>query len=210
VADVNACKLQVASWIPPREWAAAPDRVRDRWLDGVCDLAASAKRRQVRLGIGSDGRPLPAVKPSSRPDGATGKPLDPHFGGSRSVKWLRAVPGRKAGTVTLYWSHGFGRILGYHARGEVIGAYIRDIIAFPPSIERTLKADARALWRRMNAPPRPRPAPSPAAIAPGPAPPTATPKRTPKPTPQPRGRKVVYLPPGVKPDPLSKDIQVET
>lgn len=147
MADLNSCVLDVASWLPPREWAAAPDPLKRRLLGRAGELATRAKRRQIALGIGSDGQPLAKVARRSRRDHATGKPLDPHYGESRSVKWIRDSPGLKGGTVTLWWSHGFGRILGYHARGEVVGAYLRNIIEFYPTALKRLQQDVRHYWR---------------------------------------------------------------
>jgi hypothetical protein len=162
MADRNALVLPVVDWVDPDEWAAATPLRRDRYLRAVAELAKDAKRDQVRRGIGSDGRRLAKVKPSSRPDHADGPPLSPHRARSRSLRWLRSAVGKVAGTATLFWSHGWGRILGYHARGEVLGAYIRDVIDFDPASERRLRSRARTLWKTLN---RRRPTPPPAPPA---------------------------------------------
>lgn len=76
---------------------------------------------------------MPAVQ-QPRPDGAEGPPLNPHNRQSRSQKWLRATPAK--GHVTIWWSHGWGKILGYHAEGVVIGAFKRDVIGLTPAGEK--------------------------------------------------------------------------
>ena len=58
----------------------------------------------------------------------------PHNRQSRSQKWLRATPAK--GHVTIWWSHGWGKILGYHAEGVVIGAFKRDVIGLTPAGEK--------------------------------------------------------------------------
>jgi hypothetical protein len=150
VADGNAIVLDAASWVDPAAWAKAPEHARSRYLKRCGELAIARKRGELRRGLGVDGKPLAAVKPSSRPDHATGKPLDPHYGASRSVRLIRAHVGARGGTVTLAWSHGFGRILGYHAAGTVPGAPVRDVLGLTQASERWIKAEARAFWRNLT------------------------------------------------------------
>lgn len=149
MADQNSLRLDATSFLPEGEWAAATDARRRRYLDRAGDFAVRLKLRQVRLGIGADGRRLRKVRPSSRPDNATGKPLDPHYGQSRAVRWLRDSAGAKAGTVTLWWSHGWGEVLGYHARGEVKGAPTRDVIGWPVTYRREFERLCMRFWKTM-------------------------------------------------------------
>lgn len=151
MADVNSLTLDAASWVEPRAWVAAAQALRDRYLEEIAILIKAAKLRQVLKGIGGDGRPLePRIRP--RADGATGKPLSPHRRESRSYKWVRTSVSRARGLVTVWWSHGWGRILGYHARGEVIGTFLRNLLDFPPGVLTWLKGRARALWRSLAEP----------------------------------------------------------
>jgi hypothetical protein len=158
VADSNAFVLPVA--IPD---SATPAQ-RRRALDHARDTALRLKRRELRRGKGVDGRPLKPVQPASRPDGAKGPPLSPHQAESRSQRWLRATIGAKAGTVTLWWSHGWGRILGYHARGEVRGAPVRDVIGLTAADRRAFDAELARWWKLQGPRPRPRPLPPPVFV----------------------------------------------
>lgn len=195
MADINSFTVSAAAWVPADQWAAATDALRRRYLVRVGELAIVRKKKELQTGIGVDGSPLAKVKPASRPDGGTGKPLEPHYAESRSVKWLRSSPGLSGGTVTIWWSHGWGRILGYHARGEVKGAPVRDVIGLTKSDTLDLQGAARAFWKaivgqpkvaaKVAAKPAPKPAPKPKPTArPKPATPkpTARPAKLPKPT----------------------------
>lgn len=146
--------LKAAEWLPAGQWERASDRIKRRWLEAVGELAVARKRSELRRGIGVDGRKLHPVSPRSRPDGATGPPLTPHRGMSRTVRNLRHKIGLKGGTVTLYWlgrvgRTGWGTILLYHAQGVVIGTYLRDVLGLTKASMRRLKGDARRLWRRL-------------------------------------------------------------
>jgi hypothetical protein len=171
--DRNRIELKPAGWIDPGEWDAAPESIRLRFLGHVGEVATRLKREELRKGIGADGAKLKPVRPSSRPDGAGGPPLDPHYGESRSVQNLKHSVGRKAETVTLWWtgrSRGisFGAILGYHARGEVRGAPVRDVLDLTEADHRKVREDGRRFWkliarpavRQAPAPPVPPVAPS--------------------------------------------------
>lgn len=162
--DRNRIEFSPADWIGSDEWEAAPEALRLRLLTHAAEVAVRLKRQELRKGIGADGAPLDPVLPSSRPDGATGPPLDPHYGRSRSVRNLRSSIGLKAGTVTLWWTgvvvrrrHGrvvgriaFGAILGYHARGEVPRAPVRNVLDLTETDWRKLQEDARRFWRLIN------------------------------------------------------------
>jgi hypothetical protein len=111
------------------------------------------KRDEIRRGVGADGAKLLPVKPTSRPDGATGKPLDPHYAESRTYRLLAAH--QSADGVTLFW-RGHGRqswttILGYHADGLVRGAPVRDTIGISPAGRRKIKDSLRSYWKASQA-----------------------------------------------------------
>lgn len=131
-------------------WRRASETVRLQFYKHAADIALSLKQKEIRRGIGVDGEPLAPVQRASRPDGATGPPLSPHYAESRTRKWLRASIGVKAGTVTLWWSHGWATILSYHRAGLVIGAPIRDVIGLTAVDETKLQAEMRAYWRRIK------------------------------------------------------------
>lgn len=137
---------------PPTDiaWKWASEAVRLQYYKHAADIALSLKQKEIRKGVDVDGKPLRPVQRASRPDGATGPPLTPHYAESRTRKWLRASIGIKAGTVTLWWSHGWGTILGYHARKEVIGAPERNVIGLTSADEAKFNAEMRAYWRRVQ------------------------------------------------------------
>jgi hypothetical protein len=153
--DRNRIELTPSAWIDPAEWEAATTVTHLRYLNHVGETAVRLKRSELRRGIGADGAPLAPVRRESRPDGATGKPLDPHYGASRSVANLRAAVGLAKGTVTLWWTGrvrglAFGAILGYHARGEVRGAPVRDVLDLTEGDLEKLQADARRFWKLIT------------------------------------------------------------
>lgn len=95
-----------------------------------------------------------------REDGAAGPVLAPHNRTSRTHTRMRASMGKAH--VTVWWSHGWGTILGYHADGVVIGAYKRDHIGLTPAGERKVYRQVDDYWRRIRpkqkAPARSKPA----------------------------------------------------
>jgi hypothetical protein len=180
VADQNAIVLDVRAAVGDG-WDQAPAGVRSAVLARLGDYAKSLKLAELRKGVGTSGGPLAPVR-YRRPDGAKGPPLSPHQADSRAQKWLRATPGSSAGTITLWWSHGWGQILGYHARGEVRGAPVRDVIGLTPADLDKFHARARREWKAASG-------------------------TSAKPVAQVVG-KVAYLPPGARPSPAAKTIQV--
>lgn len=129
-------------------WRRASDAARRTFWRRLGEFAVAVKRDEIRRGIGVDGRPLDPVLPSSRPDGAAGKPLAPHFGGSRTSKLL-AVSATPNGSKVYWRASGrvsWATILGYHADGVVHGAPIRDTIGLSPAGWRKVEAQARTLW----------------------------------------------------------------
>lgn len=153
MADANAIRLPAAEWVGPA-WEGAPDGLRRRYLEYVAGLARAAKLRELRRGVGVDGDRLRRVKRSSRPDGATGPPLSPHRAASRAQKWIRASVG--TGHVTLWWSHGWGQILGYHRAGSA-RLPVRNVIGLTDPDMVRLRAEARRYWRSLAGPASPRP-----------------------------------------------------
>jgi hypothetical protein len=149
------------------------------------ELAQAAHRAQSRAGIGSDGSRLAKVK-DKRPDGAMGPPLSPHQADSRTQRNLAFSVGREG--VTLWWRGGWGRILGYHANGEVIGAPIRDVLGFSPRFAARVKRQATTYWRNIAGPPLPDPVPTPAPVP-------VLPIRRPVPPPTPLPLPMVAAPP---------------
>jgi hypothetical protein len=219
-------RFNLADYLPATAIAAArPDQVRAA-ITQLGQFAYYAKQDEIRRGIGVDGKPFKPVKPASRPDGAKGKPLDPHYADSRTMRLLAVHEDGKG--VTLFW-RGHGRkswttILGYHADGLVRGAPVRDTIGLSPrgrakvaerfgqywaNVQRRSKARAGNLkgkgGKREPEPAPPKEAPAPPAPPPAPAPaPPAVPRTSPKPArpkPAPKPAAPAPIPPGAKPGP---------
>ncbi len=163
MANANAITLD--NLAPPVAWRAADARARREFLEFARVRAVATLRAQLVAGRDRYGARLKPVLPTSRPDGADGPPLTPHDEGSRSQKWIRsqAAPSRRG--VTLWWSHGWGAILGYHGDGLVRGAPVRDVRGLAPGRLRTLRRECRAWWDARGRPARvstPAKAPAPA------------------------------------------------
>jgi hypothetical protein len=165
--------FDVAEVVGKRAWAEATEATRRGARDLAVQLLIGAKRRQVTAGRGADGKPLPPRK-HPRHDRAAGPPLAPHRERSRSLLRLRHS---KTGpsVIVIWWGAGWGKVLGYHARGLVRHAPIRNVIDFTPDAMTRLRRQVRQWWD-ANAgghglPPvqRPRP-PKPTAAGPKPAP----------------------------------------
>jgi hypothetical protein len=144
-------RVQLADYVPASDLVDASPAMLRAAVASLAGFALAAKRDDIRKGIGADGKPLPPVKPESRPDGADGKPLDPHYAESRTYKLLDARQDAKG--VTLYW-RASGRkswttILGYHADGLVRGAPVRDVIGLSPAARRKLRSDMSTWWRNV-------------------------------------------------------------
>ena len=157
MANEDAFTLDVAGWVGPT-WTSAPAWKRLATLQFVAERAKYLKRVELAKGVGVDGRQLAPVKKTSRPDGATGKPLVPHRGESRSVTRMRSSVGAARGTVAIWWSHSWGSILGYHADGLVRGAPVRDVIGLTAGNMRGLEFAATTYFRSgVRIMPRPEP-----------------------------------------------------
>lgn len=143
-------------------WKQATPEERRAYWTRVGEIALAVKKDEIRRGIGADGEKFMPVKPSSRPDGATGKPLDPHYAESRTVRLLGMRVAKDG--VTLFWHSGisakqklpWATILGYHADGVVIGAYRRDTIGISPAGLHRIEDAARLWWRNKTRDRKPR------------------------------------------------------
>jgi len=141
-------------------WSQVTPSEKRRFFQFCRGQAESLMRRQLIQGIGADGQRLIPVAPSTRARGrwrsksgkgrASAPPLVPAYTESRTLKWLRSSVNHAIGTVSLWWSHGWMEVLGYHAAGEVIGAPIRDVLGLSPSNERRLRDEARRFWLRSR------------------------------------------------------------
>lgn len=147
MADENAITIPIP--IPDGDplWTSATPALRSRYYQHAADQARVLKLRRLRRGLDYRGRPMAPVKPKSRPDGATGPPLSPHQPESRTQKWIRASISQRNGTVTLWWSHGWGQILGYHQR-ELRPR--RMVIGFQEQDQAALAAECRRFWRLIR------------------------------------------------------------
>lgn len=153
-------------------WALAGESLRRAYWRHVADFAMDTKRREIRAGIGKDGRKLKPVKKTSRPDGAKGPPLIPHYATSRTQRNL--AKSSTASSATLFWRGGWARILGYHAYKHGARALpVRNTIGISPKGLRAIAQDGRDWWDRQNrvsTPPAPKPAPRPTTPRPAPVP----------------------------------------
>lgn len=134
-----------------------------------------------------------------------GPGLMPQYADSRTRRLLKTMvyPPRNPDRVIGYWRMGWGRILGYHARGEVKGAPVRNVVGLSDKLFEKVVREARAEWyrqvgkgidRRLNPTPPTRPLPPPPKP---PAPPTVKVPAPvpPKPVPPPQPP-AFTLPPG--------------
>lgn len=171
MTDANSVIFRPAEWLPPGDWTHADARLKGDYLAYVADLARRVKVEQLRRAMGADGERLIRRK-QARKDNARGPVLSPHYTNSRTQKWLNATSNKRDETVTVFWKFGWGRILGFHARGEVRGAPVRNVIDYAPAIEREIRKLAADWWRlhsmgRLIRPKHePSGAPAPPAVAP--------------------------------------------
>ena len=150
--DVNTLVLNAADWVPSSQWRRASRRTKQRYLDGMSAKAQRYKLRQIEKSQGANARQLAARK-RERPDKADGPVLAPHNDTSRSEKWIRTAVSVNRGTIAVFWSHGWGRILGYHREG--VGRFgavpVRNIIDYPKYMLNQLQAEARQYWKDILA-----------------------------------------------------------
>lgn len=127
-------------------WVYATDAQRKNYWRHVGTFAIVVYRGMIRRGLDADGKELKPVKRTSRPDRATGPPLTPHYGMSRTSRLL-AMSARVNG-CTIWWRAGWSRILGYHAikRGPR-RLPVRNVLGIYPAGRRKIAAEARRWWR---------------------------------------------------------------
>lgn len=132
-------------------WRKTTKSEREAMWRKIGEFARAAYRAQLLRGEGADGRKLAPVKPASRPDHATGPPLDPHRSHSRTYD-LVSIHATDHG-CTLYWKADAGqswtKILSYHADGLVRGAPVRDVIGLSPRAARQVKKRTATYWRTV-------------------------------------------------------------
>jgi hypothetical protein len=140
-------RLAGADFTPPGDaWATASRDDREAYWDNVAILARDAKYAELRKGIGVDGQRLPPRK-RGRHDRASGPVLIPHWSDSRFRTQLMAA-GSKDGAV-LWWKAPWGRIVGYHARGEVRGAPIRNVVGLTSESAEAVRRKSLKWWAGM-------------------------------------------------------------
>lgn len=206
-------------------WVISGEDTRRRYWAHIADYALDVKRREVRRAIGKTGRKFQPVLKSSRPDGAKGPPLIPHYGESRTQRLL--AKSSTASSATIYWraegGKSWARIMGFHTyKHGPRSLPVRPVIGISPGGLRAIRADARDWWDRTQgppiAPPEPKPSPKPVppkpmprrpvAIPPSPPPKPAaaqvTPQPKPRPVPPPRAKRVPTPKPTPPPAPPPK------
>src|SRR5262245_16195392 len=89
-AEPTNIKLSGPQFEPVNDpaWARATEKQRLAYWQHLAEFALDTKRKEIRRGIGVDGRKLKPVKPESRPDNAKGPPLIPHYAESRTAYLL--------------------------------------------------------------------------------------------------------------------------
>lgn len=143
-SDENEIRLAVPAAASP-EWRNTARTVRTRYLRLLGPIAARMHGWQCARGLDARGKRLRAVLPSSRPDGATGPPLTPHYAASRTRDLIRFRVDPDAGEVILFWAEDWGTILGYHAR-ELPKR--RDVIGLSPGFLSNWEAEANRMWNQ--------------------------------------------------------------
>ncbi len=148
MADANTFRLDKTP--DPKLWDRADESQRKGYWKRLGELALIRKRWELDRALdASTGQKMPA-RINPRDDGADGPVLTPHGSASRTHKWLRFTAGKAH--VTVWWSHGWGKILGYHADGLVIGTYKRDVIGLTPAGEKKVYREAEDWLRRTLGP----------------------------------------------------------
>lgn len=184
-------KLVGPEWFPAGPaWARAREPERRAYRRRLGELAVEAKRRELRKGVGVDGKKFEPRK-WPRPDHANGPPLSPHRAQSRFQRLLAFAV--NAGGVTLFWRGGWAKVVGAHAfpRNNTWGKPkrpVRDAVGLTPTSETWVREQALLWWANRHPgrpkPPRPEPKPEPKP-KPKPVPPPPTPKPKPAPIPAP-------------------------
>ena len=124
-------------------WAQASRDDREAFWDNVALLARDAKYRELTKGIGVDGKRL-ARRKRPRSDHATGPVLSPHWQDSRFRTQLMWAGGHDG--AVLWWKAPWGRIVGYHARGEVKGGPVRNVVGLTAESQEAIRRKALKWW----------------------------------------------------------------
>lgn len=118
------------------------------WWKIFGEWCLRAKRKELAKGQDRRGKPFKPIK-YVRPDGATGPPLSPHRRASRFQKWARVVATTRQ--VTLFWSHGWAKVVGAHAFPKVRPAGWklpkRDAVGLTPGSLRWAFGMTLGAWR---------------------------------------------------------------
>jgi hypothetical protein len=141
-------RVDVGSWVGRSAYEAADRRTQEAYLRFCLPLVLDAKRRQIESNVGADGRELPRVRPTSRPDGSRDDPLHPHGNASRILRLIRGTIVPRLGVVTLDW-HYWTPVVTYHAVGAG-HLPTRDIIGTPGRFWNGPKGQARREWERLT------------------------------------------------------------
>jgi hypothetical protein len=143
-----------------RLWDQATLAERHRWWAILAEETKAVKDRSLSKGLDRAGKRIIRAKPESREPyrraglGYTGPGLMPQRELSRTRRYLRVIayPQGAPDRVVGYWLNKWGPILGYHARGEVKGAPIRDVVGLSDKDIETAIARARRRWAGEVAP----------------------------------------------------------
>lgn len=148
LADLGAAEFRLtgADMEPSTslEWHMTTPDQRHRYFQQLAVYARDAKYTELNKGIGVDGQRLPPRK-RPRHDRASGPVLLPHWSDSRFRTQLRWEG--TSNEAVLWWQGSWGTIVGYHARGEVRGAPVRNVIGLSPQSQRRVAEQARKWWQ---------------------------------------------------------------
>ena len=144
-ADLDSARftLHGSDCEPESGWARATASQRRGYWGYVAKRAYDEKIRELNAGLGVDGSKL-ARRQRPRADRADGPPLLPHWSESR----FRTELGYEATSdqAVLYWREPWAEIVGYHARGEVPGAPVRNVVGLTDRGFERMIAAARKWW----------------------------------------------------------------
>lgn len=124
-------------------WHLATPEQRTGYWNQIALLARDRKYAELNSGTGVDGNQLPPRK-KPRHDHANGRVLVPHYSDSRFRTELRW--GATADGAILYWKSPWGKVVGYHARGEVRGAPVRNVIGLTARSQQQVYQQAQKWW----------------------------------------------------------------
>jgi len=153
MASENSFTLRIDFDAP--EWEGITEALKRQVLVRYAELIKERKHWELDRALDAEtGEKMPA-RQKPRPDGASGPVLTPHNRQSRSHRYMRHSVGKAH--VTIWWSHGWGTVLGYHADGVVIGAFKRDVIGLTPAGVRKVDRQIQDYWRRVKPKAKPKP-----------------------------------------------------